>query len=196
MDRAIHLCIDMQDWEMARLEPDAARRFMRSVTDTTAALASHGIPTLYVGYTDSKYIRKPAPEVFGAFSMVQQALFERSEDAVISLAPLPPALAATKHDISAMKAPLIAKHVLGGYQRVIISGACEADTREIGQYCATMSAIDFRQAGRAVTLVAEATDIGYKADALPLTVAQRAALHAPYGVGVKPLREILNRLAM
>lgn len=190
---ALHLCIDMQIWEMKKFDPDDARIFRAAVTHANQRFADKGVETLYVAFTDSlETIPDPIGNILGSFRDVQRSLLKRGDRALIDLPAPENAIAATKTDYSAGKAKPIADYIAAkGALRLFLSGAWEATDNDHESCCVTATAIDFQKAGYAVSIVAEATNAAFKPS---LNLAKRQKLHRPHGVRVEPLAAILQSL--
>lgn len=190
---ALHLCIDMQVWEMKKFTPDDADSLRSAVTETAQRLETKSVQTLYVAFTDAFDVKcDPVGNVLGSFRMVQRALLKRGKDALIDLFPPPNAIAATKMDYSAATARPIADYVTAMKPKhIILSGAWEATDQYYDTCCLTKTAVDFRKAGYEVSIVAEATNAAYKSS---VSLADRQRLHRPHGVQVEPLAAIMKSL--
>ena len=190
---ALHLCIDMQIWEMKKFTPENADSLRSAVTETAQKLEANGVQTLYVAFTDAlEFKRDPVGNMLGSFRMVQTALLKRGKEALIDLFPSSNALAATKTDYSAASARPIADFVSSVKpKRIILSGAWEATDAYYDTCCLTKTAVDFRKAGYEVSIVAEATNATLKPS---VDLAERQRLHRPHGLKVDPLAAIMKSL--
>lgn len=190
---ALHLCIDMQIWEMKKFTPARADSFRSAVTETAQKLETNGVQTLYIAFTDSLDAKHdPVGNILGSFRAVQRTLLKRGKEAQFDLQPSPHALAATKTDYSASKAKPIFDFVAARNPKLIIlSGAWEATSEHYETCCLTETAVDFRRAGYAVTIAAEATNAALKPS---MNLAKRQRLHRPHDVRVEPLAAIMKSL--
>ncbi len=190
---ALHLCIDMQVWELQKFMPGHARSLRSAVAGATQRLEANGVQTLYIAFTDAlDAAQDPVGNILSSFQSVQRALLSRGDGAQIDLQPPPNALAATKTDFSAAKAKPIADYVAArGTKRIFLSGAWEATNKDFTTCCLTETAIDFRRAGYDVCIIAEATNAALKPS---ITLADRQRLHRPHGVKVESLAAIMKSL--
>lgn len=190
---ALHLCIDMQVWELEKFSAPRRQQFHAAVTETARQFQAYGTPTLYVAYTDPlEGERDPVGNLLGDFRQIQQALLKRDNRARLAIALPPDAVAATKTDYSAGQSRPIRDFVaMLAPRQIILTGAWEATHDDDYGCCVTQTAIDFRRAGYEVSIVAEATNVKYER---PSDLVKRRLVHRPHGVRVDPLAAILQAL--
>ncbi len=187
---AIHFCIDMQTGQLAALPPFARDSVKRNNLDLIAELETRGVSTVYLAYVNQQVgsMLPAAVQFCRELSLAATTVMDYYPALKIDMPLSPFSLIGFKNSCSAYEQDKIVGYVeANGYSHIILSGLYEARD-DIKGSCVSETACDFARAGKQVTIVAEATNLG------AIALGRRQKLHRPYNVAVTPMAQVMDDL--